>query len=249
MARKYQSKSDVIASPTNNNDKLVKAALFKVDIQGNIKSNNINAKFLLNPSSLEDVKSNNWVENNIPGQSDPVLQWVSGGPRNLNFTALVTKDTIHESPKVDKDPIDSLVDTAINAVGSLASTIAGINIPAVSTISALFTSASDTKGTELSIARHLNYYRSLMYPDIDQSGILVSSPPLVVFALGKTLNSLHCKNVTGKIDAKNTDIWIIKNVSIRVTKWLPNLDPMEAEVSFQCVQYNIESKSSGLFPN
>lgn len=238
MARRQQTKrSDAIASPQNNNTGLVKAALFTVTSAGAI-TNHTAAPFLLNPNGVEDTKSGNWVENNIPGQSDPVLQWVSGGARNLSFTALVTRD-IADSPATDWESVAQ--DTALTAVGAIASRLAGINIPPLADAKAAFLGTSDY-GNTLGISAMLDYYRSLMYPIIDENSKLESSPPLVVLAMGTTLSDMKDKKVSGKITKTNTDLWVTKNVSIRTTKWLPNLAPMEAEVTFQFTQYKMDTQ-------
>ena len=257
MARKYQIKrKDEInlADPANKNNRLAYGALFRVAASGNIRTNPPRSAFLLNPDRIEDSKSGNWVENNIPGQSDPILQWVSGGARNLSFTALVTKDTVHFKSPAGTDLLDTVMDGAFTAFGSIASQFAGVNIPPVGDVLAkLVGSNSVGVGDELSIAANLDYYRSLMYPTINEEGVLESSPPLIVLALGKTLTSLTNVNVTGKISPGkhgtpgSTDLWVAKNVSISITKWLPNLDPMEAEVSFQLTQYTMQSRGSSWF--
>lgn len=249
MARKYQLKRGdkaALAQPTVNNEQLVYAALFKVSSKGQIKQDNPLAPFLLNPDTIEDSKSGNWVENSIPGQSDPILQWTSGGPRNLNFTALITKDTIH-FPEAQTDLADSVIDSVTTAIGGIASEFAGINIPPLGdVVSSLLGTNTPSVGEDISIAPYLDYYRSLMYPGIDQDQVLQSSPPLIVLAMGKTLSSFTGKGVTGNI-GPDTDLWVAKNISIRVTKWLPNLAPMEAEVTFNLVQYSINSRSSSSY--
>jgi len=253
MSRKQQPKNRskvFVASPARNNNGLSSAALFKVDTSGRILSEDTLAPFLLNPNSMEDNKSGNWVENNIPGQSDPILQWVSGGSRNLSFTALVTKDTTNFPSLSTFDWTSANADTALTAVGAIASRLAGVNLPPLADIKhAIAKSTSTASGEELSVAAMLDYYRSLMYPSINENGDLESSPPLVVLALGKTLSNISDKSITEQITATNTDIWVTKNVTIRITKWLPNLAPMEAEVSFQFVQYTMTSKSAAKVTN
>ena len=246
MSRKHQIKrsdENSIADHKQINDRFVTAALFKVTPTGKVDNRNPVSMFLLNPDNLEDSKSGNWVENNIPGQSDPVLQWVSGGARNLNFTALVTKDTTH-FPEGIINLGDILLDSVVAAVGPIASAFAGVNIPPVGDIiDKLMGDVATDDGEELTIAPYLDYYRSLMYPYINEENVLTASPPIVLLAMGKTLSSLREKSIRETITATNHDLWVTKNVSIRVTKWLPNLTPMEAEVSFQFTQYIIESKS------
>lgn len=245
MARKPQLKrtdQQNLATPTQDNNKFVYAALFTVSTSGEINPVQANAPFLLNPDGMEDNKDGNWVENNIPGQSDPILQWVSGGARNLSFTALVTKDTVH-FPPASTDLLSGLVDSAVNAVGAIASAFAGVNVPPLGDVLGTLLGGAESVGEELSIANQLDYYRSLMYPSIDEDEVLVSSPPLVMLAVGKTLSSLQSRTTTEKISAE-TDLWATKAVNIRITKWLPNMTPMEAEVSFQFVQYVTKSRGN-----
>jgi hypothetical protein len=249
MARKPQLKrkdGQSLSLPTVANDRLTYAALFKVSPTGEIKSGSAFAPFLLNPDMFEDTKGGNWSETIIPGQSDPVLQWVSGSARNLTFTALVTKDTTH-FPEAQTDLLNVAVDAAIGAVGSIASAFAGVSIPPVGDIIAsLLGDNKPGAGEELSVAPYLDYYRSLLYPSIDEEKILQASPPLVVLAMGKTLSSFTGKNATGTISPA-TDLWVAKNVSVKITKWLPNLTPMEAEVTFQLTQYIVSSISASSF--
>lgn len=245
MARIPQQKSEQIAYPTQANTLLAKAALFKVDSLGNILEDTF-APFLLNPDSIEESKIGNWVENTIPGQSDPILQWVSGGARTITFTALITRDGV-DLQQASKDfGLANLANMAATVVGSVATALAGVNIPPVGDVVSALLSNKPAEGEELSISRYLDYYRSLMYPVHTQDGILESSPSLVVLALGKTLNSDDTKTYIGKIST-NTDLWAVKNLSIRVTKWLPNLTPMEAEVTFSLTEYIISSKSAANF--
>ena len=250
MARKFQVKTtsgDGLATPTNANNKFVHAALYRVATTGEIQDSESSSTFFLNPDSIEDSKTANWVENNIPGQSDPILQWVSSGARNLNFTALVTRDTVHISSKA-ANPVGDLIDSAINAIGGIASKFAGVNIPPLgSALEQLFGTQTTSDGEDLTIAPILDYYRSLLYPSIDEAGILQSSPPLLVMAIGKSLSSFDGKNVSGRISPDSTDLWVAKSVNIRITKWLPNLTPMEAEVTFNLVQYTMKSRSSSSF--
>lgn len=245
MARKPLAKggvSSTIASATQENNKLCRAAIFKVTPTGKINDSNPLSPMILNPETMEDTKTANWVENSIPGQSDPILQWTSSGPRVLSFTALVTKDA--NLRDTSRDPMSLLKDKAIAAVGNIASQFAGVNLPIAGLLGDLLNSPS--KGEHLTIAQELDFYRSLLYPSIDEKGVLQSSPPLVVLALGKTLSASQTRNVKGPIGPK-TDVWVTNSVNIRVTKWMPNLTPMEAEVSFQFTQYTLASRPSSLY--
>lgn len=49
-------------------------------------------ELLLNPNSISESKSSNWVKHYVPGYDSPMLQWINGTERVISFTALVTKD-------------------------------------------------------------------------------------------------------------------------------------------------------------
>lgn len=44
------------------------------------------------PETLQDSKSSNWSQKEIPGASLPLYQWISSGERSLSFTAMFTND-------------------------------------------------------------------------------------------------------------------------------------------------------------
>lgn len=226
---------DSLANAYSNNDGTLKAAaLFPIDIKGNIEFQEVGI-FLLNPTAITDTKPSNWVQQNVPGQSDPILQWVSGGARTLSFSALVTADTSDYvsgqkiSPgKSSSSPLDRL-DTVF---GGIASAFFKVAAPQART---------DTPdNTELDISLYLDYYRSLLYPvydNMDNPRKLRASPPLCVFYMGKSVTKFP---YGARVTSQN-DLWVVTNLEIQITKQLPNLAPMEAVVSFQLMQYNIRS--------
>lgn len=221
-----------------------KAAIFKIDEKGNILENKAGV-FLLNPSAIEEVKSANWALQNTPGQSDPILQWISSGPRTVTFEALVTADTSDYDSSATVVPGEpSSSDNALNIIGDLASAFFGIKTPPPPSAPATANRAGDS----LDITHILNYYRSLLYPiydDINNPRSLRQSPPLVVLYFGKAL----IKKRYQKRISNNHDIWVVTNLSIRTTKQLPNLAPMEATVRFSLTQYTIKSFDSRRFTN
>lgn len=217
-----------------------KAVIAKINPDGTIDEGSKSlGKLLLNPESLEDSKTSNWVANNIPGQSDPIYQWVSGGARTITFDALVTKDT-SEVPylKSSDDPLAGVIDSSVNAIGSIASNFAGANLPPAADLFNSLKGNTSGTGEELSIEAQLNYYRSLLYP-IYAQGRLATSPPLIVLYFGKSLGSLN--TVADTTISEENDIWILTELRIRITKQLPNLTPMEATCSFRFNQYAIKS--------
>ena len=50
-------------------------------------------ELLINPNTITDQKSSNWAKYYVPGQTDPLLQWISGSERVVSFSIKVTKDT------------------------------------------------------------------------------------------------------------------------------------------------------------
>lgn len=216
---------------------LRKAALCAVKDDGTIVKVPASV-FMLNPNSYEDSKSANWARQVVPGQSDPVMQWVSSGERVVSFEALVTADTSYyemtegtfKKPGEPTDPTQKF----LAKVGEIASAFFKISIPQP---------REEIKRSnigKLDISEFLNYYRSLLYPTYDNPNHprkLQFSPPLLVLYDGGSISKLKYEN---KISSLH-DLWVLTDLKIRVTKQLPNLAPMEAVVQFTLVQYNIRS--------
>lgn len=246
MALKPLNKNGTVADTDLSDRKnLASAGLFKIDGDGNIEDSDF-GKFLLNPSSLEETKSANWIQNVIPGQSDPILQWMSSGPRIVNFTALVTGETSHFDSSSISAPQKKA--PAQNVLSKLASSFFNVTLPTPRQDAAASEATSIEK--KLDISGHLNYYRSLLYPLYDNANNprkLRRSPPLVVLYAGNSISkTAHGLPGLAKVGS-NHDLWVVTNLRIRITKQLPNLAPMEAEVSFTLMQYTIKSRSRDLF--
>lgn len=242
MATKPNNKSVGIAHGDKElSGNLLRAALFKVNFDGSIinDSSNESGIFLLNPSSWDENKSSIWAAHSIPGQSDPVHQWVSGGPRTVSFTALVTKETSNFIP--DKNDIMNFVANINKFSSEIASAFFGINNSNVGDIS-----PSKTETGRLNINSYLNYYRSLLYPAYDgKNKRLKASPPLVVLITGGAIEKFK---TTGHINTES-DVWFVSNINIKITKQLSNLVPIEASVDFQLVQYIMKPFSETRFSN
>ena len=247
MSRIPPTKVGDIAFPTNNNGKLYTAALIPVDATGVIKKSNPKARFLLNPGSYRETSSANWIGHNVPMQSRPVYQYSSGGPRIVTFESLVTRDSVHFG-KNENGFIENLVDNALNVVGDIASQFAGVSLPPVND---LFSQPGPEQGTQLSVADYLMFYRSLLHPTYAEGYTnIVSSPPLVVLAVGRSFSDVApADNVVGAggPNVPYVPIWMVKNLDINITKMLPNGDPMEAKVTFTLEEYAIRPISGGNF--
>lgn len=240
--KKSQAVNDSLANVnTTNNGFLRKAGLFKVKSDGTIDKNTLNIScFILNPESYEDSKSANWTPQNVPGQSDPILQWVGSGPRTLSFEALVTADTSYydnqqdyKKPGEESDPLKK----TLSVIGDIASAFFKTPLPPSRE------PQTGNKGNSLDISSYLNYYRSMLYPEYgaqysnNLAKSVTKSPPLLVLYSGNSINKL---TISDKITT-NTDVWVLTDLKIRITKQLPNLAPMEAQVQFTLMQYNIRS--------
>lgn len=232
MARKPLQKQDKYASNIETNFNFYKAGIGVVNSKGKVESIQ---EFLINPDSIEDSKSVNWASHNIPGQESPVYQWTSGGPRVLSFEALVTYDTIYLT-QAKKNPLQNLQNTAINAIGSIASSFLGVQLPPLAGLLAKQAEIEDF----LSINDQLDFYRSLYRPKYTQNEKLESSPPLVVLYLGSSLGMEPLPSLNDEI-TKFSLLWMLTSLNIKITKWLPNLSPIEASVNFQFTQYQITS--------
>lgn len=46
------------------------------------------------PETIQDTKQVNWETKNIPGLSHPLYQWISGGAREISFTAVFSRDRV-----------------------------------------------------------------------------------------------------------------------------------------------------------
>lgn len=230
-----------IANPDINSGILKSAAILTVGTDGKINLSNSSASsFELNPNTWEENKVGGWIPQQVPGQSDPIYQWVSGGARTVTFQALVTKDTIHFGQN-ESNPLDSLISTGLNVVGNIASQFAGVALPPIADM--FDDPSAGGKGTSLSITNKLAYYRTLMYPQYTKGHkSLSNSPPLVVLVTGALFSEATASPdiLAGATpNAHYLPVWVVTNLNIRITKQLPNLDPMEAVVSFTLAEYTI----------
>lgn len=221
------------------------AALFTVNRDGSINQDS-RGKFLLNPSSINESKSANWNPQSTPGQSDPVLQWLSNGPRIVTFQALVTAETSDltiEGLEPPNKPPQNSGDLGKVFNGTIASAFAKVIDPPP--LRRAVGSGQVQNFAALDISILLNYYRSLMYPVYDNvrnPKTLQQSPPLLVFLNGSTVAKFSYGSNSDVFRIHdNHDVWVLTNLRIKITKQTPNLAPMEATVDFELTQYNIKS--------
>jgi hypothetical protein len=204
-----------------------KAALIKVDPSRRLVSDKP-SYFLLNPESWLESKLAPWAHHTVPGQSDPVLQWVSSGPRTITFDALITRDL--SNPNIFLKPAEAPLNVFANIAAKLFNT-APLQVKS---------SVIQGKGDSLNISDYLNYYRSLLYPIYSGRSVkLLNSPPLVVLITGETFSkdSFDVDNKGQSLILSNLTTWVVTSLKINITKQLPNLDPMEAIVNFELTHY------------
>lgn len=251
MSRKPLNKTGTAFSGEENTGKLKKAGIFVVDSSGKLKIESDSkhlSEFLLNPDSYNETKTANWAAQQIPGNSDPVHQYMGGGPRIVTFDALVTRDTSHLDANQEESLASNLKDAAFTAVGAIASSFAGISVPPIGDL--FGTNAKP--GNRLSIANRLSFYRSLLYPTYTANyASMESSPPLVVLTLGSTLTDVNANETDSVLNKAPSSpyvpVWVVTSLNIKITKQLPNLDPMEAIVTFTLHEYSVAPTDRGSF--
>lgn len=225
-------------------DKLVKMEILAVD---KVYSPAV-TKLLLNPTTVAERKASNWVKHNIPGQSDPLLQWISGSSRVVTFSAMVTKDvveneTIKNVESLDsvtvkvKDGFDIFGGKEIN--GSGISTIEGALLGALQSVNPAFAGLAARDVSQASrlwlrsITPYLEYYRSLVIPRTSKRTNQSKTPPLIELKMGSLL---------GNENEMARTRWILESYSITITKMSPELEPIEANVGFTFIEYVDQNK-------
>lgn len=202
------------------------------------------SKLLLNPTSISEQKSANWVKQYIPGQSDPLLQWVNGTERVVSFTALVTKDiaetqTIRYANELEEPIVVREIGAGtgnLELTGSSIPTHEGeiLNGLPKGQTSPLQPTGDASSVLPLSIQNHLDYYRSLLMPRKSSRKGILKTPPLVTLRMGSLLGNERVME-----DAK----WVMLAYSIEITKQTPDLRPIEAQVQFTFIEYVDRSRS------
>lgn len=206
---------------------------------------------LLNPESVTETKAANWVQHNIPGQSDPLLQWISGSARTVTFTAKVTLDLV-ENFTVDETGDSDVWSLEIQPeLSSIESITDGYNSAILSGLynvsarieSPFIASALDTiqnnpldKHTrwKQSIQPQLDFYRGLLVPRTGSRRNQVRTPPLVRLYMGHILGAASY--------SANQD-FILASYSFNITQTTPELLPTSADVTFTFIEYNDQGKS------
>lgn len=213
-------------------------------------SNPLLTTLLLNPESVNENKAANWVQHNIPGQSDPLMQWISGSARAVTFTARVTLDIVENftvnagsdaqiwsleiEPELSR--ISEITDSYNSAILSQLYNVSARTV--TSDLGALaeqgdLSNRSSNRWRQ-SIQPQLDFYRGLLIPREGSRKNQVRTPPLVRLYMGDILGAASY--------SANQD-FILANYSFNITQTTPELLPTSAEVTFTFIEYNDKGKS------
>lgn len=207
-------------------------------------SNPILTTLLLNPESITETKAANWIQHNIPGQSDPLMQWINGSARTVTFTAKVTLDLAENfTVEMGRDP-DVWVLEIEPELSQIAEITDGYNSAILSKlydVSARLDSSEQSNLSnrsytrwEQSIQPQLDFYRGLLIPRTGSLSNQVRTPPLVRLYMG---------NILGAASYSANQDFILASYSFNITQTTPELLPTSADVTFTFIEYNDKSKS------
>lgn len=200
---------------------------------------------LLNPESVTETKAANWVQHNIPGQSDPLLQWISGSARTVTFTARVTLDLVENftvQASGNTSEIWSLeIQPELSRIEEITEGYNSAILSQLYNVSArveepLIEAVGQESGTrwKQSIQPQLDFYRGLLVPRTGSRTNQVRTPPLVRLYMGDVLGAASY--------SANQD-FILASYNFNVLQTTPELLPTVADVTFTFIEYNDKGKS------
>lgn len=193
---------------------------------------------ILNTNSVSEAKSANWIKHYVPGQSDPLLQWINGSERTISFTAFVTKD-IASNPTVNEiknnEEWTLIISPELEEKYKNATTVPALTLQ--NSTNAAFKQLTNTTYPQWSrsIQPQLDFYRSLVAPREGTSSTFAKTPPLVRLRMGTILGN--------RADVEKQK-FILLNYSMNITEYSPELEPTKATVTFTFVEYVSRSKTS-----
>lgn len=206
---------------------------------------------LLNPESITESKAANWIQHNIPGQSDPLLQWISGSARTVTFTAKVTLDLVENftvskngqsdiwslevEPELSR--IEAITDSYNSGILSqLYNVSARTESPFVASAQDALQNSFDGDQTRWvqSIQPQLDFYRGLLVPRTGSRRNQVRTPPLVRLYMG---------DILGRASYSGNQDFILASYQFNILQTTPELLPTMADVTFTFIEYNDQGKS------
>lgn len=204
---------------------------------------------LLNPESITESKAANWVQHNIPGQSDPLLQWISGSARTVTFTAKVTLDlvenfTVNETGDSDiwsleiqpeLSRIQDITDGYNSAILSqLYNVSSRIEAPTLTSVTEQLAGQQGATRWKQSIQPQLDFYRGLLVPRTGSRRNQVRTPPLVRLYMG---------DVLGRASYSGNQDFILASYQFNILQTTPELLPTMADVTFTFIEYTSQGRS------
>lgn len=208
-------------------------------------SNPILTTLLLNPESITETKAANWIQQNIPGQSDPLMQWVSGSARTVTFTAKVTLDLVEnytiQSIGATSDIWSLEIEPELSSIHTITEGYNSAILSQLFNVSARASQselpvAGEDSGTrwKQSIQPQLDFYRGLLIPRTGSRRNQLRTPPLVRLYMGDVLGAASY--------SANQD-FILASYNFSILQTTPELLPTVADVTFTFMEYNDQSKS------
>ena len=213
-------------------------------------SNPLLTTLLLNPESLTETKAANWIQQNIPGQSDPLLQWISGTARTVTFTAKVTLDIVENftvNSGNDAEIWSLEIEPELSRVAEITDNYNAAVLSQLYNVSARTATAdldqladqqdlTDRSSTrwKQSIQPQLDFYRGLLIPREGSRKNQNRTPPLVRLYMGDVLGAASY--------SANQD-FILASYSFNITQTTPELLPSGADVTFTFIEYNDAGKA------
>lgn len=257
---KFDLNKDLIKSASTNNipvrnlapPKQLKMAI----IPTHEPSNPVLTTLLLNPESVAETKAANWIQQNIPGQSDPLLQWISGSARTVTFTAKVTLDIVENftvNAGSDNDVWSLEIEPELSRVSEITDDYNAAILSQLYNVSARSTDSdvddlseqndlaeiSNTRWKQ-SIQPQLDFYRGLLVPRTGSRANQVRTPPLVRLYMG---------DILGAATYSAHQDFILASYNFNITQTTPQLLPTMADVLFTFIEYNDKGKSIKIKPS
>ena len=210
----------------------------------NEPSNPLLTTLLLNPDSITETKSANWIKHNVPGQSDPLMQWVNGSERTVTFTAKVTLDLL-ENITIDwgnEDYWTLEIEPELNQIREITASYNATILDQLSAVSPRdpqqLVDGNTIDNTQerwrQSIQPNLDFYRGLLLPRTGSRPNEVRTPPLVRLFMG---------NILGAESYSANQDFILASYNFNITQCTPQLLPTCADVTFTFIEYNDQSKA------
>jgi hypothetical protein len=228
---------------------------------------------LLNPNSVSESRSSNWVKHYVPGYDSPLLQWINGTERVISFTALVTKDLANTGTLTTDQP--SLANKVFSLNTNTAVTEAYQNVPATqASLLAKTSNLTATAGTNFQVLGvSQEQLRNVSNQAIKSVASVTDTKnsTKTIFPLSISNNLAFYRSLLmpresgsniadapplvklemGSILAdKETAVnlrFILLNYNITVTKMTPDLEPIEAQVGFTFIEYVPENRKVAKF--